>query len=58
MPDWCSTDKLRSGDILLLLDEPSNTTWKHQLIKPGQRLVSSPPILRTSWPSLTLTNLL
>src|SRR5258706_11054328 len=31
---------LRPGDILLLMDEPTNTTWKHKMIKLGQAVTS------------------
>src|SRR5258706_2654111 len=31
---------LRPGDILLLMDEPTNTTWNHKMIKVGQAVTS------------------
>lgn len=40
MPEIPSKDLLLPGDILLLKDEPTNTTWKHKLIKAGQAMTS------------------
>ncbi|BBH52240.1 hypothetical protein [Fluviispira sanaruensis] len=33
--------ELKTGSILLLMDEPTNTTWKHKLIAIGQSIVPS-----------------